>query len=448
MSMKMMRVQRLELTHFRGIRHLTLDFPQKMTVLVGVNGAGKTSILEALRAALALLLQVVQEGVSEDEETREARHAFQESYIDQAVTGRALSPYIQESDIQVGQRDLSLAVDASIDRGDLNLRITGHSTLPGEIALRAASDKLDKLTFELAVRVRHDPRIPFPLAIYYAARHSAARGDPYSEEGDFDNQFAAYEHALTGSGLSSASAFVSWFRRHEDYENEKRIDDNDFRDSQLEAVRRAVEKLLPEFSAPRIRRQPMRMVVRKDDTEVELRHLSDGERYLLTLGADIARRLALANPAAENPLACSAIILIDEIETHLHPSWQRRVIPALASAFPNCQLIISTHSPQVLSNVRPECIYLLTQEDGELRVLRPEASFGRDSNRILEDIMDVDERPSDIKQKLSAYFYLIDQGKLEEARALRRELESLIGPDEPEFTRADALMRTRELLSR
>jgi predicted ATP-binding protein involved in virulence len=188
------------------------------------------------------------------------------------------------------------------------------------------------------------------------------------------------------------------------------------------------------------------MVISKGRTELELRHLSDGERYLLTLGADIARRLALANPAAEDPGLCSAVILIDEIDTHLHPSWQRRIIPALASAFPNCQFIITTHSPQVLSNVRPESIYLLTQEDGELRVMRPEASFGRDSNRILEDIMGVDERPSGIKQKLSDYFYLLDQGKMEEARSLRQELESLIGPSDPEFARADAITRARELI--
>lgn len=80
--------------------------------------------------------------------------------------------------------------------------------------------------------------------------------------------------------------------------------------------------------------------------------------------------------------------------------------------------------------------------------MRPDASFGRDSNRILEDVMGVDERPSELKQKLSDYFDLIDQGQMDEARRLRLELESLIGSDEPEFTRADVLMRTRELLSR
>jgi predicted ATP-binding protein involved in virulence len=448
MSVKMMRVQRLELTHFRGIRHLTLDFPENVTVLVGVNGAGKTSILEALRVALALLVQMVQVGVREDESGRILLHSLQESYINQGVLGRELSRYLQESDIQVGQRALSLAVDARTDSGDLTWNIKGQSTLPGEMALHGKWHKLAGLASELATDVSDDPLTAVPLAIYYAAGRGANRDEPPSKEADVQNQLAAYEHALTGSGLSSTSAFVSWFRRREDYENEKRLDDAAFRDSQLQAVRRAVEELLPGFSAPRIRRQPMRMVVRKGDTEVDIKHLSDGERYLLTLGADIARRLALANPSAARPESCSAIILIDEIETHLHPSWQRRVVPALARAFPNSQFIITTHSPQVLSEVRPECVYLLRHEEGELRVLRPDASFGRDSNRILEDIMGVDERPSEIKQKLSDYFYLIDQGKMDEARSLRQELELLIGSDEPEFTRADAILRTRELLSR
>jgi len=192
----------------------------------------------------------------------------------------------------------------------------------------------------------------------------------------------------------------------------------------------------------------MRMVIRKGKTELELRHLSEGERYLLALGADIARRLALANPVDEQPELCSALVLIDEIDTHLHPSWQRHVVPSLARTFPNCQFIVTTHSPQVLSEVRPECIYLLLQEGKQLHVVRPEASFGRDSNRILEDILGVAARPDRIKDGLREYFRLIDSNALEEAKKLRLELEQEIGRTEPEFARADVLIRRKELLNR
>jgi len=454
MSVKTMRVQRLELTHFRGIRHLTLDFPENVTVLVGVNGAGKTSILEALRASLALPLQMVQEDVRKGVAGRELLRSLQENIIyhgvpvRERVPVRELSRYLQESDIQVGQRALSLAVDARTEQGNLTWNIKGQSTIPGEMALHGNWHKLAERASELAADVSDDPLTAVPLAIYYAAGRGANRDEPPSKEADVQNQFAAYEHALTGSGLSSTSAFVSWFRRREDYENEKRLDDAVFRDSQLQAVRRAVEELLPGFSAPRIRRQPMRMVVRKGDTEVDIKHLSDGERYLLTLGADIARRLALANPQAARPELCSAIILIDEVESHLHPSWQRHVVPALARTFPHCQFIVTTHSPQVLSEVRPECIYLLLQEGEQLSVVRPEASLGRDSNRILEDILGVAARPDRIKESLREYFRLIDTNDLEAAKKLRVELEQEIGRTEPEFARADVLIRRKELLNR
>lgn len=435
MSVKTTRVQRLELTHFRGIRHLTIDFTENVTVLVGVNGAGKTSILEAVGALLASLLDAVREETAGN-------------LRGPGMPGEGIGVgYLWSSDVHVEQRSMSLSIEAIVANRPLHWSIQAQSMLPGQIEQHSDLKDVYALAEELGQRVKSEPMTELPLAIYYAVGRGAARSDASSED-SIQNQLSAYTDALTGTGIFSASPFISWFRRREDYENERRLEEATFRDAQLQAVRRATKSLLHDFSDLRIRRQPTRMVIRKGDTELELRNLSDGERYLLALGADIARRLALANPAAEQPESCSAIILIDEIETHLHPSWQRRVIPALARAFPNCQFIISTHSPQVLSNVRPESIYLLTQEDGELHVLRPEASFGRDSNRILEDIMGVDERPSEIKQKLSDYFYLIDQGKMEEARSLRRELESLIGPDEPEFTRADALMRTRELLAR
>jgi len=434
MSEKTTRVQRLELTHFRGIRHLTLDFTENVTVLVGVNGAGKTSILEALRSLLAYLLH----------EVRLHTQGNLPGYAGD-VSKRS---YLHASDVQVERRSMSLAINAMIEDQSLPWSIQTHLKLPGELEVDAELLRVVSFAAALSMRVLSEPLTALPLAIYYAVGPTSVQEDAIAAEGDIQSQLHAYEGALSGNSISSTPQFIRWFRQREDYENEKRLDHGEFRDAQLQAVRSAVEELLPGFRDLRIKRQPMRMLVRKGHTDLELRHLSEGERYLLTLGADIARRLSLANPTADDPRLCSAIILIDEIETHLHPSWQRRIIPALTRAFPNCQFIVTTHSPQVLSNIRPESIYLLTQEEGELRVLRPEASFGRDSNRILEDIMGVDERPSEIKQKLSDYFYLIDQGKMEEARALRRELESLIGPDEPEFTRADALVRTRELLSR
>lgn len=136
--------------------------------------------------------------------------------------------------------------------------------------------------------------------------------------------------------------------------------------------------------------------------------------------------------------------MIDEIELHLHPQWQRQVIPGLQRTFPNCQFIVSTHSPQVLSSVHPEGVRLLGATPAGIVVSQPGSSFGRDSNQILLELMGTPERPAAVRDDLNKLFSLIDHGALDEARALRKSLEAQIGADEPEFVRADIMIRRRE----
>jgi len=186
------------------------------------------------------------------------------------------------------------------------------------------------------------------------------------------------------------------------------------------------------------------MLVSKSGQELAINWLSDGEKCLLALVGDLARRLAIANPNAKNPLDGRGIVLIDEIELHLHPEWQREVIPSLVKTFPNCQFIITTHSPQVISEILPEDVYML---DGE-PYSHPESSYGRDSNRILEDIMGVSERPVRIKEELQALFRLINAGQLEEAQQLQKSIANEIGTDEPVFSKADVLIGRRKAIGR
>lgn len=89
----------------------------------------------------------------------------------------------------------------------------------------------------------------------------------------------------------------------------------------------------------------------KGDTEYRLERFSDGEKCYITLFGDIARKLAMANPSLANPLLGEGIILIDEVDLHLHPTWQMKILRQLKETFPNCQFFITTHSPQVASSV-------------------------------------------------------------------------------------------------
>ncbi len=205
------------------------------------------------------------------------------------------------------------------------------------------------------------------------------------------HQFQALD-ALDGN-LNSQSrfrVFFEWFRNQEDLENEKRLEEASYRDRSLNAVRKAVSVFLPECTDLRIRRSPLRMVVKKNGSEVFVDDLSDGEKSLLALVGDLARRLSIANENLEDPLCGSGIVLIDEVDLHLHPAWQRSVVAKMQRAFPNCQFFLTTHSPQILGNVPTRNLYLLTPTQDGVEIHQPERSFGLSTSEVVDELMPED----------------------------------------------------------
>ena len=189
-----------------------------------------------------------------------------------------------------------------------------------------------------------------PLVVYYPVNRAVLDIPLRIRTRHRFDRLAAYDGALSGD-RNSFRVFFEWFREREDLENELRTDRAEFRDPQLQAVRRAVERFLPGFTGLRVRRSPLRMMVDKEREELIVNQLSDGEKCTLAMVGDVARRMAIANPGIRDPLEGEAVVLIDEIDLHLHPGWQRHIVGALRETFPNCQFLLSTHSPQILSHV-------------------------------------------------------------------------------------------------
>jgi predicted ATP-binding protein involved in virulence len=304
-------------------------------------------------------------------------------------------------------------------------------------------------------RLVDDKTVEVPLAIFYPVNR-AVLDIPSRIRGkhSFD-QIAAYYGALTGA-QNNFRLFFEWFREREDLENEKirrewqetsspRPFTEIASDRELDAVRKAIPRLLPGFKNLHIQRAPHRMVLEKDGMELIVNQLSDGEKCTLALVGDLARRMALAAPSAPNPLEVPAIVMIDEVDLHMHPGWQRNVVPSLQETFPNCQFILSTHSPQVVSEVKSQHIWLMNTKTKKAE--HPQSAYGLDSNRILEDIMEVPERPQEIKEMLETLFAHIDTGNLNAARAKIESLRNLIGSD-PELTKAAILIRRKEVLGK
>lgn len=406
-----MKVRRLDMKWFRGFRELSLEFTGNVTVLVGVNGAGKTSILDCL----ALLLSQV---------------------ASQHLNEKKLARQLSEADIQNSEPHTLNTIEVTDEGKSFQWSLAyARKGAPRQVSSDLQGLKELVSTFKKELQDIADERWKLPLAVYYPVKRVPATATPLHVKSTqrweaAPSFYDAYDEALEGRG-QDFKRFFEWFRKREDLENEKRLqEDTDFRDPRLEAVRTAIGKLVPGFSG-------LRMVVQKDGAVLELDQLSDGEKGLLALTGDLARRLATANPHRPDPLTAEAVVLVDEIEQHLHPGWQRMVIERLRQTFPNCQFIMTTHSPQVLSQIPAESVILL---DRGQRVALPAGTLGRDSNSILAEIMGIPERPQDWANRIHAIAKLIDAGELHQARQALDELAKQLGEHDSEVVRLRALM--------
>lgn len=441
-----MKVKRLSMKSFRGIDEMTLEFSHAdPTVLIGVNGVGKSSVLDCLSILLSWLTARIQaDPNSRGIYIRRESNSFQRLKNSELAEGREFN----ELNIQNGKNEVSGSIWIALEHQEVNWSLrriqVGRSAAETNIQL----GNLEKVTDDLRHQWQTSSEASIPLAVYYPVNRAVFDIPLDVTDENWLKQTSAYDNSLTGAQISFDS-FFQWFRTMEDLENEARRDEPNYQEDELKAVRQAIYSLLGNtFSDLRVRRSPLRMTVKKQSSELTIDQLSDGEKCLLAMVGDLARRLAIANPGLADPLQGEGVVLIDEIELHLHPAWQREVIPALTRTFPNCQFIVTTHSPQVVSQVKPEGIYLLERTPQGVTARHPESSYGRDSNRILEDVMGVPERPQTIKDSLRQLFRLIEEGNLDSARQLQHQLEQQIGDDEPEFARADVLIRRKEILGR
>ena len=380
-----MRIQHLTLRSFRGFEDATLDLDRPLTVLFGVNGSGKSSVLVAGMIALS---EVIWQRRPDGDD------------------GWAHSP--QDTDVRRGARAMSLS--AVFSNGAITAPVgVGHRLglpprTPGGI-------------FKPTLGELYDGG-PVLSVFYGASREVATSQEAFSLPANGGaaplEPFSATRDALAGGRLKFRSLF-QWFKAREDAENELKVSRQDLtlEDPQLAAVRRAVSGMLPGFAGLRVQRDPLHLVIRKGDDTLVIDQLSDGEKLLLALAADLAHRLAIAYADHGDPLQGEAIVWIDEIELHLHPAWQRRVLASLRRTFPNCQLIVTTHSPQVLSEVPNEAVVLVEN----FQFVRPGApTAGRDSNAILSEVMGTPERPATQLGVIRAISTLIDEGRNAEAR--------------------------------
>jgi predicted ATP-binding protein involved in virulence len=414
-----MFVKRLKLENFRGLTRLDLAFAKSpLTVLVGTNGVGKTTVLEAV----ALMLRPI------------GGHFLGPS--DASATPRL-------EDLRNGTIDMKLELTATI-LGDITWGLQVQRRGSTLTSPAWSNKELLSSLEDLDSRLGNRPESEIPIAVYYPTDRAVLDIPLRIRKRHAFHQFEAWEGALD-EGDTRFRMFFEWFRDREDIENEQRARGMIDQDPQLSAVREAVTALLPGYHDLKVQRLGLRMTLKKPDgVEVSVDQLSDGEKGLLALGGDLARRLSIAG-AASSAKDVHGVALIDEIELHLHPKWQREVIPALLRAFPGCQFIVTTHSPQVLSDVRPEQILVLHRDAAGVRVERALATNGKDSNALLQEVFGDPGRSPRMAAELSKLRNAIDRREYAGAREILAKVSASLGQDDPSVASLTWDLRDAEL---
>lgn len=434
-----MKLETLSLAHCGGFEQLDITFEPDVTLIAGVNGVGKSTVLHALAVLLSrampeftpsrsALLYFTDDDIHGDKASLEVSARIQ-------IDGQTINTGVQRlrAADEKGDRFMLLR-QAEVATGATNFaQALSARTLTGELEAGIKETRAALATLKSAAHP--------PLAVYFSPKRQLP-GQPRSlpEAKPFDPSIA-YGRALHDREVELRE-FMHWFRTQE----KLGAANEPHRLRVLDALRHVVTELVPEFNNLRIQEQPrLGFVVDKRGHPFYLHQLSDGERGLLALVFDLTRRLAIANPDSDNPIAKGvALVLIDEIELHLHPKWQRDVLQRLRDIFKACQFVVTTHSPLVLGEVPARCVRFLEFVDGKVCVTVPTEAYGMDANRILQEFMGAPVRNRQVDAELKTLFELIDQERFDEARTAIADLENKLGEDEPELTRASSLIRFLE----
>ena len=410
-----MRIRELTLVNYRAFADpAPFKFSDRFTVVAGINGRGKTALLDALALLSSRFLPLVSPALS-------GYRTINPSEIHEEANTAELT-------MKVNCAGIPAEYGVTYERENRKLKKT---SLPP--ALKQA------IRFAYGDPNRADDAAP--LVVYYTTDRAGYRLPKKLPREVPKGQAAAYAGALFSRTVNFRD-FMARYRNTVIMENDVRGQNPDYLGDRARlAIVETIETFLGGFNNLRVQEDPLRLLIDKEGITLDLTQLSDGERSFLALISDLGRRLTLANPVLENPLEGAGVVLIDELELHLHPKWQREVVEKLRMTFPNIQFIATTHSPFIIQSLRP----------GELINLDPE-EFAEYSDKSVEDIAEnimgvklpqKSERFKEMVETAETYFRLVREAKPQseaERNQIRERLDELSEPfsDDPAYV---ALLR-------
>jgi predicted ATP-binding protein involved in virulence len=419
-----MYLKSLALKNYRGYESLNVEFDPEYSVLVGINGSGKSSILDAAATALGSYISgfdgIPSNGITKDDAHRKMYE---------------LGSRIESEE----QYPVEIHAVCDIDGRELRWSRSLHGK-EGRTHIRAAKEIME-YSSELQQKVRDgDREAVLPLIAYYGT------GRLYMQKKQ--KRSAADDIRFTRTGgytdcLDSASndkLMMRWFEQMTaiQLQENKRV-------PELEVVKQAMGKCFSGAVHPD-RIAMFEYMMKSKEIEITydsengrqklpMKMLSDGLKITISMVADIAYRMAVLNPQLLDHILeeTPGIVLIDEVDMHLHPEWQRRIMEDLHYIFPKIQFIVTTHSPSVLANVKREHIILLEKN----QVYVPDnTTYGRDITAILHEVMKVEIRPQQVIDLKDRFYKSLSDEQYEQAKKLLKELEDVLGNNDADVLQA------------
>lgn len=415
-----MRIDHLTVENFNGFDHREFDFSPHFNLLVGDNATGKTSVLDALSIALGSWFLGIPGYANilgiDAKQVRVVAHPHQDS----CTFERQFSSKIETGGLVMGK----------------NLKWTRELRHEGGRTSSVDAKVISTVASETASRVRSGEDITIPLICAYGterlwleATHWKSKKQENSK-GRLPSRLDGYLDCINFT--IQESALLDWIRA----ETSASIQSPPTETIALRAVKRAIVGCVEGAISLYYDERYKDLVVNFEQYGYQLfQNLSDGQRIVLTLVGDLVKRATTLNPHLADRVVAQTpgVVLIDELDLHLHPRWQRRVIHDLKTTFPSIQFIATTHSPQLIGEAEPEEVILL----GGPQPANPAQSYGMDSNWILRHVMGADDREATVKARLQEVENLIKSFDLQKARAQTDELRAEIGPH-PDLVRLSA----------
>lgn len=456
-----MKIKNITIKNFRCFEQLEVTFHPQMTVLIAANGGGKTSILDAVRIAVWPFVKGFDLG---SQTGKSATIQIDDVRLEKQINDN-MEPK-EKTEVNTtgvwddnGQVKTWLQWRDSIKKGTNSKGDASTAELTNQYA-----KSMQKKVFE------GKEQINLPLIAYlgtgrlwYQSRYSSEAADVVLSKTEY-SRTSGYLNCLSqGSSLKHFVDWYGWIYRSYREEQIKALEQgyswgepgSHFLQT-IKAIQFAVNCLIEKQTgwkdiAYSASHEQQIVLTHPQHGTLPLERLSDGLRNMVAMVADLAYRCVKLNPhlGAEATIKTHGIVMIDEVDMFLHPSWQQSVIGSLQEAFPKIQFIVTTHSPQVLSTVPKECIRVLgTNAEGKNIAATPlAASYGEPSNDVLQAIMQVDPQPPvPEKRLLDELTSLVDQGEYQSSRAteLLANLKQKLSNQHPQILKIERSIRRQE----